>query len=132
MIAASVVVAATASLVTVLGGALLLRLPVPALAGIVSGMQTQPAVLAYASEQHDDDTDVNVGYATVVPLAMIDEDRARTAPPPPALVTRRATRSAGATHAQPRLGDLGRAAVGQVGDPDDDVPAAPAAERRTA
>jgi putative transport protein len=71
VVAASVAVAATASLVTVLGGALLLRLPVPALAGIVSGMQTQPAVLAYASEQHADDTEVNVGYATVVPLAII-------------------------------------------------------------
>jgi hypothetical protein len=34
-------------------------------------MQTQPAVLAYASEQQRDDTAVNVGYATVVPLEMI-------------------------------------------------------------
>ncbi len=48
----------------------LLELPVAALTGIVSGMQTQPAVLAYASEQQEDDTDVNVGYATVVPLSM--------------------------------------------------------------
>jgi putative transport protein len=71
VLASSVVVAATAAFVTVLGGALLLRLPVPTLAGVVAGMQTQPAVLAYAAEQHEDDTDVNVGYATVVPLAMI-------------------------------------------------------------
>ena len=42
-----------------------------AMTGIVSGMQTQPAVLAYASEQVEDDTEVNVAYATVVPLAMI-------------------------------------------------------------
>jgi putative transport protein len=41
------------------------------LTGVVSGMQTQPAVLAYSSEQTDDDTEVNVAYATVVPLAMI-------------------------------------------------------------
>jgi putative transport protein len=41
------------------------------LTGLVSGMQTQPAVLAYASEQVDDDTEVNVAYATVVPLSMI-------------------------------------------------------------
>ncbi len=70
VVAAAAVVAATASLVTVLAGAFLLKLPVAALTGIVSGMQTQPAVLAYASEQQEDDTDVNVGYATVVPLSM--------------------------------------------------------------
>jgi putative transport protein len=52
-------------------GSLVLRLPPRALAGVVSGMQTQPAVLAYASEQTEDDADVNIGYATVVPLAMI-------------------------------------------------------------
>ena len=56
---------------TVALGATLLQLPVATLTGTVSGMQTQPAVLAYASEQQPDDTGVNVGYATVVPLAMI-------------------------------------------------------------
>ena len=71
VITAAVVVAATASLVTLAIGALVLHLPVRVLMGVVSGMQTQPAVLAYASEQTEDDTDVNVGYATVVPLAMI-------------------------------------------------------------
>ena len=67
---ASAVVAATASLVTVLIGLFVLKLPITTLMGVVSGMQTQPAVLAYASEQQRDDTEVNVGYATVVPLAM--------------------------------------------------------------
>jgi putative transport protein len=71
VVAAAVVVAATASLATVLIGTLVLRLPPTAMTGIVSGMQTQPAVLAYASEQVEDDTEVNVAYATVVPLAMI-------------------------------------------------------------
>lgn len=71
VVAAAAVVAATASFVTAVLGAALLHLPVAALTGIVSGMQTQPAVLAYASEQQEDDTEVNVGYATVVPLAMI-------------------------------------------------------------
>jgi putative transport protein len=71
VIAAAIVVAATASGVTVLIGALVLHLPVRMLTGLVSGMQTQPAVLAYASEQVDDDTEVNVAYATVVPLSMI-------------------------------------------------------------
>ena len=63
--------AATAAFVTVGLGAALLHLPVAALAGTLSGMQTQPAVLAYSSEQLPDDTEVNVGYASVVPLAMI-------------------------------------------------------------
>jgi len=71
VVAAAIVVAATASGVTVLVGTLALHLPVRTLTGIVAGMQTQPAVLAYASEQTDDDTEVNVAYATVVPLAMI-------------------------------------------------------------
>jgi putative transport protein len=71
VVAAGVVVASTASLVTVLIGTLVLHLPVTTLTGVVSGMQTQPAVLAYASEQTEDDTEVNVAYATVVPLAMI-------------------------------------------------------------
>jgi putative transport protein len=71
VLAAAVAVSAAASLVTVGVGTLVLRLPVAGLAGVVAGMQTQPAVLAYASEQEADDTDVSVGYATVVPLAMI-------------------------------------------------------------
>jgi putative transport protein len=71
VVAAAVVVAATASLVTVLIGTIVLRLPVWTLTGVVSGMQTQPAVLAYASEQTEDDTEVNVAYTTVVPLALI-------------------------------------------------------------
>ena len=41
------------------------------LAGVVAGVCTQPAVLAFASEKTRDDPDVNVGYATVYPLAMI-------------------------------------------------------------
>jgi putative transport protein len=71
VLAAALVVAATASLVTVLAGTLLLQLPARTMIGVVAGMQTQPAVLAYASEQTEDDSEVNVGYATVVPLAMI-------------------------------------------------------------
>jgi putative transport protein len=50
--------------------ALARRLPPSTLAGVIAGMQTQPAVLAYASE-HGDEEDVTVGYATVYPLAMI-------------------------------------------------------------
>jgi putative transport protein len=71
VVAAAAAAAAAAALVTVGLGAPLLHLPVAALNGALSGMQTQPAVLAYAAEQQADDTELNVGYATVVPLAMI-------------------------------------------------------------
>ena len=71
VVAAAAAAAAAAAVVTVGLGVAVLHLPVAALTGTVSGMQTQPAVLAYASEQQSDDTEVNVGYATVVPLAMI-------------------------------------------------------------
>jgi putative transport protein len=66
-----VAAAAAAAFVTIGLGVAVLHLPVAALTGTVSGIQTQPAVLAYASEQQPDDTEVNVGYTTVVPLAMI-------------------------------------------------------------
>jgi uncharacterized transporter YbjL len=34
-------------------------------------MQTQPAVLAAAAEREQSDTELNIGYVTVVPLAMM-------------------------------------------------------------
>ena len=71
VIAAAASWRATASLVTLAIGTLDAPPARAGADGVVSGMQTQPAVLAYASEQAEDDTDVNVGYATVVPLAMI-------------------------------------------------------------
>jgi putative transport protein len=41
------------------------------LAGVVSGAQTQPAVLAYANDVTRADPRVNLGYALVYPVAMI-------------------------------------------------------------
>jgi putative transport protein len=58
---------ATAMLVV---GRTLLRIPVPLLAGIVAGVHTQPAVLAFAAQQTESDQP-NVGYASVYPLATI-------------------------------------------------------------
>jgi len=43
----------------------------PTLAGVVSGTQTQPAVLAYANDVTGADPRVNLGYALVYPVAMI-------------------------------------------------------------
>jgi len=53
------------------GGARLLRLPQRTLLGVVAGLQTQPAVLAYAASELDDDRELSLGYASVYPLAMI-------------------------------------------------------------
>jgi putative transport protein len=40
-------------------------------AGMIAGIQTQPAVLAFAAERADGDERVDTGYALVFPLAMI-------------------------------------------------------------
>lgn len=48
----------------------LLKIPMGVLIGIVSGVQTQPAALGFASEQTRNDLP-NVGYASVYPLATI-------------------------------------------------------------
>jgi putative transport protein len=48
----------------------LLRIPMGVLTGMLAGLQTQPAVLAYAVEQSDNELP-NVGYATVYPVALI-------------------------------------------------------------
>jgi putative transport protein len=55
---------------TLLVGYKLLRIPMGLLTGIVAGVGTQPAVLSFANEQSQNDLP-NVGYATVVPVAMI-------------------------------------------------------------
>jgi putative transport protein len=46
------------------------RLPMPAAMGMISGLQTQPACLAYANQQSHGDQP-NVWYATVYPAAMV-------------------------------------------------------------
>lgn len=51
-------------------GQFALKLPTATLLGMVGGMQTQPALLAYAQEQSPGE-DVNLGYASVFPLAFI-------------------------------------------------------------
>jgi putative transport protein len=51
-------------------GRVVLRVPVDVLTGIIAGMQTQPAVLAFAVEQTGDDLP-NTGYASVYPVATI-------------------------------------------------------------
>ncbi len=47
-----------------------LRIPFASLTGMIAGLQTQPAVLAFALERYKGDAP-NVGYAAVYPVAMI-------------------------------------------------------------
>ena len=71
VIATGAAVTATALLVFLLGATRLLHLPSRTLIGTLAGMQTQPAVLAYASGELEDEREVLLGYASVYPLAMI-------------------------------------------------------------
>ena len=54
-----------------LAGTRLLRLAPETLSGLIAGAQTQPAVLAFAAEQIEDDRELNLGYASVYPVAII-------------------------------------------------------------
>lgn len=58
------------SLALLLLGHFLFRIPFVTLSGILAGLQTQPAVLAFALEQSEDEAP-NVGYATVYPTATV-------------------------------------------------------------
>jgi putative transport protein len=51
-------------------GRRLLGIPLSVLAGTLAGIQTQPAVLAFAIEKTDNDLP-NLGYTTAFPVAMI-------------------------------------------------------------
>jgi putative transport protein len=63
-------VTAVTAVATLLVGHLVLKIPMAVLTGIVGGLQTQPAVLAFAHEQARSDLP-NVGYATVYPVAFV-------------------------------------------------------------
>ena len=68
-VAGVIVTAATALLTTIMVRSLG-RDPVDG-AGMIAGIQTQPAVLAFAAERADGDERIDTGYALVFPLAMI-------------------------------------------------------------
>lgn len=59
-----------AALTLIFVGYKLLKIPMGLCIGLLSGMQTQPAVLAFASEQARNDLPT-IGYTTVYPLATI-------------------------------------------------------------
>lgn len=56
--------------VTLFVGYKLMKMPMSLLTGILAGLQTNPAVLSFATQQSNSDVP-NVGYATVYPVAMI-------------------------------------------------------------
>jgi len=68
--AAGVVVTAATAVLASIMVRMLHRDPVDG-AGMIAGIQTQPAVLAFAAERADGDERVDSGYALVFPLAMI-------------------------------------------------------------
>ena len=60
------------SLATLIIGHRVLKVPMGYLIGVLAGLQTQPAVLAYATEQAGEELP-NLGYAAVYPMAMISK-----------------------------------------------------------
>ena len=50
---------------------MILRRDATVSAGMLAGIETQPAALAFASERTQGDERVNVAYALVFPVAMI-------------------------------------------------------------
>lgn len=70
IVLAGAAVTTVTALGTLIIGYKLLHAPMGVLGGVLAGLQTQPAVLAYATEQAGEELP-NIGYATVFPLAMI-------------------------------------------------------------
>lgn len=67
--AGALVTCSVATTMLVVGRKVLL-LPMPLLLGMVAGIHTQPAALAFAGQQTKSDQP-NVGYAAIYPLATI-------------------------------------------------------------
>jgi putative transport protein len=71
IVAAGVAVTTVTVVVATYAARRVLRLDPATAAGMLAGVQTQPAVLAFASERTGHDDRVNVGYALVYPVAML-------------------------------------------------------------
>jgi putative transport protein len=70
MLLAGAAVTLVVTLVSMVVGYKLLKIPFASLMGLVSGIQTQPACLAYATREANSDAP-NLAYAAVYPIAMI-------------------------------------------------------------
>jgi putative transport protein len=67
---AGIVVTTVSAFAMLVAGHFILRRPFATITGMLAGFQTQPAALAFALEQSDDEAP-NVGYATVYPVATV-------------------------------------------------------------
>ncbi|MCX5752160.1 MAG: transporter [Candidatus Krumholzibacteria bacterium] len=70
LIAAGALITSLVAVAAILAGYKFLRLPMSAVMGVVSGMHTQPACLAYANQQAANELP-NIWYAAVYPASMI-------------------------------------------------------------
>lgn len=70
LIAAGALITTAVSGLVLLIGYKLFKLPMSAVLGVLSGIQTQPACLAYANHQAENDLP-NIWYATVYPVSMV-------------------------------------------------------------
>lgn len=70
LLAAGAVLTCSTALAALWIGHRLLKIPMSLLTGMLAGLQTQPAVLSYATEQTGNDLP-SVGYATVFPTATV-------------------------------------------------------------
>jgi putative transport protein len=70
LIGAAAIITTFVTILTLLVGYKYLKLPMAAVMGMMSGIQTQPACLAYANQQTDNDLP-NIWYTTVYPAAMV-------------------------------------------------------------
>ena len=72
MLLAGLAISLSSALLTVTVGYRILRIPLSVVLGMLAGIQTQPAVLAYSLEKTGRDSP-NAGYASVFPIAMISK-----------------------------------------------------------
>ena len=72
LMAVGAVITASVTLVTLLLCVKVLKLSIPAAMGLMSGIQTQPACLAYAND-HATSNAPDVWYASVYPVSMISK-----------------------------------------------------------
>jgi len=72
MLLAGAIISVLSALLTVVIAHRFMRIPLAVVLGMLAGIQTQPAVLAYALEKTGQETP-NVGYASVFPMAMISK-----------------------------------------------------------
>ncbi len=70
LIAAGALITSLVAVAAILAGYRFLKLPMSAVMGVVSGMHTQPACLAYANQQSANELP-NIWYAAVYPASMI-------------------------------------------------------------